>query len=191
MVNASEGILEEHEEHHEEEHHHEENAHIWVSIEMYKNQVKNIAKDLCRLDPENKEIYQKNESEYLKKLKSLQEEMKMVLKNIKQKDIVTFHEAFSFFAEEFDLHVVAVIEREPGTNPSAGELAKIIDTIKKTNATAIFVEPQYEASTAEVIARETKKPVYTLDPVVSGTLEKDAYEKIMRKNMEVLKEAMQ
>ena len=111
------------------------------------------------------------------------------LDNLENKNIVTFHEAFEFFAEEFGLNIVGVIEREPGTNPSAGEVAKIIDKIKETSATAIFVEPQYEDSTANVIARETNIPVYTLDPVVTGKLEKEEYENIMKKNLETLEEA--
>ena len=106
------------------------------------------------------------------------------------KNIITFHEAFEFFAEEFNLNVVGVIEREPGTYPSAGEVAEIIDKIKQVNAKAIFVEPQYSRSAADTISKETKVPIYVLDPVVSGEYENDAYEKIMRENLKNLKEAL-
>ena len=197
IVNASDGILEAHNEeehaegkHEEHGHHHGENAHIWVSISMYIEQVKNIADALGKLDSSNSGKYLANANAYIKKLEELRVEMHSELGVLRKRNIATFHEAFEFFAEEFQLNVVAVIEREPGTNPSAGELAKIIDEVKDTKAGAIFVEPQYEASTANVIARETKIPVYMLDPIVTGELEKDAYEKIMQKNLEVLKEAL-
>ena len=127
---------------------------------------------------------------YIEKLKTLKNEMHGKLDNLEKKNIVTFHEAFSYFADEFNLNVVAVIEREPGTSPSAGQLAKIIDEIKERSAEAIFVEPQYEKTTANVISKETGVPVYTLDPIVSGKLDKGEYERIMRENLKVLEEAL-
>lgn len=198
IINASDGILEKHEdedhheeiEKHEEGHHHEQNSHIWVSISMYIEQVRNIANKLSEIDTKNKEKYLSNANAYIEKLESLKNEMHNELDDLEHRNIITFHEAFEFFAEEFNLNVVAVIEREPGTSPSAGELAEIINKTKDTNAVAIFVEPQYDSSVAKVIASETNKPVYTLDPIVTGELNKDAYEKIMKENLEVLKEAL-
>ena len=96
--------------------------------------------------------------------------MHEVLDKKENKKIVTFHEAFEFFAEEFNLEIVAVIEREPGTYPSAGEVADIIDLVREKEAKAIFVEPQYSRSAADTIARETNIPVYSLDPIVTGEL---------------------
>lgn len=203
VVDSSQGIMEQHNEenhvndeeesHHSEDghsHEHGENAHIWVSISLYIKQVENIAYGLAKYDEANKELYLSNAKNYNEKLQELKDEMHNKLDNLENKDIVTFHEAFEFFAEEFDLNIVSVIEREPGTNPSAGEVAKIIDKVKESNARAIFVEPQYEKSTANVIARETGIPVYTLDPIVTGELTKDAYEKLMMENINCLEEAL-
>lgn len=196
IVDSSEGILESHDEEHEhnEEHSHDhehgENAHIWVSVSLYINQVENIKNGLCVIDPSNKEIYEKNAKEYIEKLQELKNEMHEELDDIRDKNIVTFHEAFEFFAEEFGLNIVAVIEREPGTYPSAGELADIIEVVEKTQAKAIYTEPQYFENAANIIARETGRKLYSLDPIVSGKLEKDAYEKIMRENLDVLIESL-
>ena len=55
---------------------------------------------------------------------------------------------------------------------------------------AIFVEPQYPAKSAVVIARETGATLYTLDPVVSGPVESDAYLAIMARNEAELKRAL-
>lgn len=198
IINSSEGILENDEdEHHEEqglhhEHNHsdEENAHIWVSIDLYIKQVQNIANELAKIDEKNAEKYLENAQNYIERLKALDQEMHSELKNLENKNIVTFHEAFDYFAEEYGLNIVAVIENEPGTSPSAGQVAQIIEKIKETSAVAIFVEPQYEKTAANVISKETGIPVYTLDPIVSGSLEKGEYERIMRENLEVLKEAL-
>lgn len=195
IINSSEGILEEHnheecEEEHGHAHAHEENAHIWVSIDLYIKQVENIAAELSRLDASNADKYLANSKAYIERLEDLKKEMHERLYDLENKNIVTFHEAFEYFADEFDLNVVAVIERESGTSPSAGEVAKIIDEIREISAVAIFVEPQYEDFSANVIANETGVPVYTLDPIVTGKLEKGEYERIMRENLLVLEEAL-
>ena len=196
IINSSEGILEEEHSHeecedeHSHEHTHSVNAHIWVNIDLYIEQIKNITNELARLDAGNADKYVANSSAYIERLEELEKEMHEKLDDLENKNIVTFHEAFEYFAEEFDLNIVAVIESEPGTSPSAGEVAKIIDKIREISAAAIFVEPQYGESSANVIANETKVPVYTLDPIVTGELEKGEYERIMRENLLVLEEAL-
>lgn len=204
IVDASEGILDHHEEeYHEEEkhqeesshvhehsHEHGENAHIWVNISMHIKQVENIRDELVKLDRKNAEKYIENANIYISKLEQLKENMHDALGNIENNKIVTFHEAFEYFAEEFDLEIVSVIEREPGTYPSAGEVADIIDLVRNKEVKAIFVEPQYSRSAANTIARETEIPVYELDPIVTGELNKDSYINLMNKNLMVLKEAL-
>lgn len=199
VINASDGIIHEHEEeeieHNDEgelEHTHEhgENAHIWVSISMHIEQIKKIRDELVKIDSKNAEAYIENANHYILKLEDLKARMHQSLDNIENKKIVTFHEAFEFFAEEFALEIVAVIEREPGTYPSAGEVANIIDLIRSKEVKAIFVEPQYSRSAADTIARETGVSVYTLDPIVTGELDKDSYIELMNHNLEVLEEAL-
>ena len=168
----------------------EYNGHIWVSIENYKIQVQNISNQLAELDPAHKSQYIENSKKYIEKLDKLQNDMHSALDNIKNRDIITFHEAFDYFADEFNLNVVLVIEREPGSEPSASELAETINLIKKTNTNAIFVEPQYPRTSADTISAETNVVVYTLDPCVTGDMNKDAYINTMRQNLQVLSEAL-
>ncbi len=170
----------------------EKNPHVWVSITGAISEVKNIVQGLSELDPSNSEKYQKNGEEYIQKLEKLKEKMHNELNNITKRDIVTFHEAFPYFAQEFNLNIVSVIEREPGTEPSAGELAQLIEDIKKTGVKVLFAEPQYSTKAAESIANQTGAELYYLDPVVTGPkdAEKDSYERTMEENLRVLKEAL-
>lgn len=196
IVNASEGILKEEEHNHEHEnenehdHSHEENPHIWVSISLYIEQIKNITKALSIQDTANAEIYNENANKYIAELEILKTKMHSELDNLESSNIVTFHEAFHYFAEEFGLNVVSVIEREPGTSPSARDVAEIIDMIREMDVNAIFVEPGYLKTAADTISKETGVAIYELDPAVSGTFEKEAYVEIMNKNLKVLLEAL-
>lgn len=172
----------------------EENPHVWVSVSNAIIQVNNIAEQLAALDPVNAEKYKNNAGVYTKKLEALRTDMHSSLDNVKTKDIITFHEAFPYFAKEFNLNIVDVIEREPGTEPSPKELEETIDKVKELKVKALFAEPQYPAKAAEVIAKETGAKVYTLDPAVTGESKADAYDdyiNTMKKNLDVLKEALQ
>lgn len=172
----------------------EENPHVWVSVSNAIIQVKNIAEQLAALDPANAEKYKSNANVYTKKLESLREDMHSNLDNVKTKNIITFHEAFPYFAKEFNLNIIDVIEREPGTEPSPKELEETIDKVKQLKVKALFAEPQYPAKAAEVIAKETGAKVFTLNPAVTGESKPNAYDDyiiIMKKNLDVLKEALQ
>lgn len=175
---------------HEDEHN--VNAHIWVSISGAIDEVKNIGEQLAVADPDNAEKYKSNTSEYVKKLEAQKEKMAAALKDIKDRNIVTFHEAFPYFAKEFNLNIIEVIEIEDESKTSAGELADSIKKIKESNVKALFAEPKYSSNIIQTVAKETGIKVYELDPVVTGPqdADMDAYIKAMDKNLEVLVEAL-
>jgi zinc transport system substrate-binding protein len=172
----------------------EGNPHIWVSISGAIGQVKNIARGLAVADPAHAEQYQKNAAAYVAKLEALRGEMHAALDGIKNRDIMTFHEAFPYFSREFQLNIVGVVEREPGSEPNAKELAGTIESVKKRNVRALFAEPQYPAKSARVIERETGVRLSILDPVVTGPRDpaqaRDFYLVAMRKNLDVLRRAL-
>ncbi|MCX8128770.1 MAG: metal ABC transporter substrate-binding protein [Clostridia bacterium] len=198
VIEASEGIelLEEKHNHEDtekaEEHIEEVNPHVWVSISKAIQQVQNIGRKLAEYDPDNESGYKANTEAYVKRLEEQKEKMHKALKDLKNRRIVTFHEAFTYFAKEFVLDIAAVIEREPGSDPSAQELKDTIETVRKNNIKALFAEPQYSSGAAETISRETGAKVFTLDPAVTGEAngDTDAYIKIMDKNLDVLREAL-
>lgn len=202
IIEASDGIEllkdsyhedDDHDDDDETEHHHEENPHVWVSISNNIQQVKNIAKELSTLDPKNSTKYQANANEYIQKLEALKAEMHQSLSTISNRDIVTFHEAFPYFAKEFDLNIVGVIEVEPDSEPSAKEMEETINTIKTLGVKSLFIEPQYPSKVAYTIAEETGAKVYTLDPIVTGESNEDSYDDYinkMKENLKTLKEAL-
>ncbi len=170
------------------------NPHVWVSITDAIQQVKNITAELSDADPAHADAYKANALEYVQKLEALKKEMHAELDNLPHRDIVTFHEAFPYFAKEFKLNIISVVEREPGTEPSPKELEDTVEQVKKLPVKVLFTEPQYSPGAAETIARETGAKIYSLDPVVTGAADSsaaDAYINAMKKNAEVLKEALQ
>lgn len=179
---------------HDHHHHHghgDVNEHVWVSPELAIRQVWNIAKGLADIDPDRGDAYRANAKAYADKLGALRKRMATELRPLRGKRVVTFHEAFPYFAREFGLEVAAVVQREPGTEPSPKELAETIDLVRSSKVVAVFAEPQYPASGAQAIRRETGVQFGVLDPVVTGPeapeKARDAYLAAMEKNLAVLK----
>lgn len=199
IIDTSEGIeliksdyeeeSDDHDHDHDHDHDEEYNPHVWLSVENAIKQVENIENKLIEYNSINKDKYSQNAREYIEQLSNLDNKIHSELDNIKNKNIVTFHEAFPYFAKEYGLNIVGVVQREAGSEPSAKELQETIEKIKKLDVKAICVEPQYSTKAAETISKETNVKVYTLDPIVTEESKNSSYIDIMNKNLETLKEA--
>ena len=166
------------------------NPHLWVSVDGAMAQATNIAAGLAAADPTHADAYRRNAAAYTAQLRTLQTRMRAGLAGVRTRKIVTLHEAFPYFAREFGLTVAGVIERDPGSEPAARELAETIALVRRLGIPAVFAEPQYAARSAEAIARETGARVYRLDPAVTGPDDPGAYVTIMDHNLAVLREAL-
>jgi zinc transport system substrate-binding protein len=166
------------------------NPHVWVSVRGAIGQARAITAGLCARDPRHAAAYQRNAAAYIAQLEALRAELQVGLSGATTRTIITFHEAFPYFAHEFGLTVAAVIEREPGSEPNPRELADTIALVRTTGVTTLCAEPQYSARAAQAIARETGARVYLLDPAVTGPPQKDAYLTIMRANLATLQRAL-
>jgi zinc transport system substrate-binding protein len=170
------------------------NPHVWVSFEGARRQAENIAEALASASPDHAEAFRANARAYTDKLSALEKTMREALAPYAGTPVVTFHEAFPYFARDFGLEIAGVIESEPGTEPSARQLADTIQLVRARGVKALFGEPQFSDRSAQVIARETGAKVYQLDPVVTGPAApedaRDAYLRAMEKNLSVLQEAL-
>ena len=166
------------------------NPHVWVSPSLAISQTWTIAAGLARQDPARAAAYRQNAAAYAGRLASLRERMVMELQTVTNRAIVTFHNAFDYFARDCGLDVVAVVQPEADAQPSAREMARTIATIRAKGVNAIFAEPQYPAGVADAIARETAARVYVLDPAASGPPADAAYIETMQQNLRTLREAL-
>lgn len=199
VIDASEGIEmlpsvseHDHDDHDDHDHDHEGevmNAHVWLDPSLAMVQVRNIAEGLANADPDHADAYRSNAEAYILKLERLKADIAEQLAPYAGWEIITFHEAFTYFAEAFGLHVAGVIATEPGEEPSTRDIADTCDLVNTLGIRTLFVEPQYPQKAAQTIARETGASIYTLDPCVSGDGSMESYENIMRENARVLTEA--
>lgn len=200
VVDASRGVslLEDCSEHdhghddHGHDHDHAYNAHIWLDAENAILMISNLADGLIAELPQHADAIAANRDAYVSRLAALDTELTAALTALPHKDIITFHEAFPYFAEAYGLHVAAVINRDPDDALSPRQLAELCHTVRDLGTPPLFTEPQYEDIAAATVSRETGAPLYTLDPIVTGPAEAPLthYEDMMRQNLSVLLDAL-
>ena len=193
VTDASEGVIlphTEHDDHDHDDHDHDVNAHIWLDVQNAVIMTHNLCEGMAQAWPEHRTALEANRDAYLLRLYALDKELKATLAPVQGQAIITFHEAFPYFAEAYGLIVEGVIAGDSGEEPSTRQIARTCDLVKEKGVKALFIEPQYPAKSAETIARETGAGIFTLDPVVSGDGTPESYEELMRKNAQVLTEAL-
>ena len=203
LVDTSNGIStldsEKHDDHakeddhdgHEEEdkHNHEDlDPHIWLNPVYAQLQVKNIANALSNSDPTNKNYYQSNAAIYNKELDLLDSKIRTELSGCKT-DFITFHNAFSYFSEEYGLTQHTIIS----SNDSHGEvtpqtLENIISLARELNIKVIFAEESTSTKTSQVIADEIGGKVLVLSPL--EIVSDETYVEKMTQNLNNLKDAL-
>ena len=171
----------------------EVNSHLWLDPSRAVRMAENLAAGLIRLLPADEAAVSANLQDYRSRLEALDERLREGLKDLSRRDIVTFHEAFPYFADAYGLHVVAVVNREPGEVLTPSQMGILVREIVRLGNPPLFVEPQYTDLSALTLSRETGSSVYSLDPMVTGPEENvplDYYETVMQQNMNTLREAL-
>jgi zinc transport system substrate-binding protein len=143
--------------------------HIWVSPLNAKIMVQNICDGLVQVDPANKDYYEQNRDAYLQKLDALDQELRSSLANIKNRAFIVLHPAWGYFARDYDLEQIPI--EIGGKEPSAQDVARIIDEAKQRNIKIIFASPQFNPQMAEVIANEIGGKVVLIDDLARDYIE--------------------
>ncbi len=167
------------ESHHEEERHaneyehdaHQESTqdpHIWLSPVLVKKQAKTIADTLIDLYPQQQRIFEQNLADFLARIDQLDQQLRVALKGKEGMKFIVFHPSWGYFADTYELEQVA-IEIE-GKTPKPAQLQELIEHARAERVTAVFVQPQFSAKSAETLAREIGGTVILIDPLAEDWL---------------------
>lgn len=163
--------------------------HIWLNPVLVKKQIENIASALVKLDPKNTEYYNKNADAYNAKLNMLDNKIRTDISMCDKKDFIAFHNAFAYFAKEYDLNQHTIIGVNPQAEPTAATLQKIIETAKSLDLNIIFTEEAVNPRISEVLANEIGGKVLVLSPI-EIPVENEDYVSRMEQNLANLKEEL-
>jgi zinc transport system substrate-binding protein len=145
-------------------HHHgagEMDQHTWLDPQLAKIQAGTIATTLIRIDPGRKEQYEKNLQDFRKDLDAIHEQLSKALAPVKGKSFFVFHPAYGYFGDAYGLKQIAV--QLGGKEPTARQLARLIELAKEDEVRVIFVQPQFPKKSAEALAKAIGGAVVPLD----------------------------
>ena len=170
------------------DHSHDVNAHAWMSVKNYRKQVDNIATGLGQAAPKYSASFLANAKVYDGKLEELQVEQESLLTLTQGKDVVMFHCAYDYVAEDLGLEVAFCMDLDEERQVSAGEVAEVLEVIEHHGVKYIFAEALYGTDMCEMVQKEVDINVIYLDPLNRGEYEADSYLIGMRNNIRLIKD---
>jgi ABC-type Zn uptake system ZnuABC Zn-binding protein ZnuA len=163
----------------------EKNPHFWLDPTLVKQYyLPAIAARLTELDPDGRADYEANAASYGAELIALDAELKDKLAEIpaKNRRLVTFHDAFPYFASHYDFELIGVILENVGQEPTASELAALVEKVQDAGVKAVFSEAQFSPELTQTLADEAgiETVVTTLYNDALGPAPADTYLGLMR-----------
>jgi zinc transport system substrate-binding protein len=143
--------------------------HIWLSPPLVSKQAHAILTALQEIDPAHRSTYEANYQTFVSEIADLDAELKTIFAGKRGLQFMVFHPAWGYFADTYDLQQLPV-EIE-GKNPKPAQLTELIEHAQANDIQVIFVQPQFSARSAELIAREIGGQVVFADPLAEDWAE--------------------
>ncbi|MBE9206447.1 zinc ABC transporter substrate-binding protein [Nostoc sp. LEGE 06077] len=164
------------------------NPHVWLDPVLAKQQVINIRDGLIAADPENTATYTTNAAAYIQELEKLNGEFQQALQKKTNCTFVTFHDAYPYLAQRYNLKQLAVVQI-PEDQLSPTEIQTVVNTVKKYKVKALFSEPGVDNKLLKSLSQDLKLNLQTLDSLEKGDKDPQYYFKAMRMNLQTLETA--
>ena len=170
-----------------------QNPHLFMDVKYAELYVDRIAAALESADPAHASAYETQAAAYKGQLETLDGWVRSQIATIPEanRKIVTFHNAFPYYAREYGITIVGVAVHAPGQDPNAGYTAQLIEAIKQAGVKAIFSESQFPTKLVDQLAAEANcKVVANLYDDALGNAPVTSYEAVIRWDTTQLVEAL-
>jgi zinc transport system substrate-binding protein len=166
------------------------NSHTFISFSNAIQQSYAIARALGALRPELAATFQKNASEYARRLRAEKAKAADQLVNAKVNRVVTVHDGYGYLMQEFGIEIVGVVEPAHGLIPSAKELGAMVDLLKKEQVGIVFAEESFPEPLLKVLRDEGHAHVYVITHIASGPYTPEKFEVEMQRNTDSIVKAL-
>ncbi len=173
-------------------HNHENNSHVWMSLDLYQQEVEAIAAGLAQIDRDHASDYNEAAASYIASLQeALAPQIKALQEKLSGQPIVVLHEAYDYIAQDVGAEVVGTLDLDEERQVSAGEVADIIGIIDDKQVGLVLAEEDYGSDMGGMIMAETSAKVVYLNTLIHGTYEADDYAKVMVDNYKLILQALE
>ncbi|KAF0091844.1 MAG: zinc transport system substrate-binding protein [Fusobacteria bacterium] len=130
----------------------ERDHHTWLSPKRVMVMVEKIAEVLIAEDPDNEEVYLTNKTDYLMKLDELDKEISAMLEGKAQRTFLIFHPALGYFADDYDLEMLALEEEGKEADPK--RIGELVDFAKSKGIKAVLTTEEISSKQVKAFAEE-------------------------------------
>lgn len=162
LENTGEGVIAEHGQY---------DPHLWLGIKGAETEVTNIKNAFVQADPANKAYYEANAQSYIDQLEALYNDYSAKFAAVEKKSFVTGHAAFGYLCRDFGLTQNSVEDVFAEGEPSAQQLAELVDYCRQNGVTTIFAEEMASPEISQTLANEvgaSVKTIYTMESAENG-----------------------
>ena len=168
------------------------NSHTYIAINGAVQQIYNIADELVKLSPENRDRFEQNARSYIKSLRKMLAAALQKINANKSNNlrIATVHDGYTYLLSELGIEVTAVIQPRHGIEPSPRQLQDTIKRIQQANVNVLFGELDYQKKYVDIIFNETGCRIYQLSHVSKGPYSKQKFALDMKQNLDTIVQAV-
>lgn len=152
--------------------HSDGNPHIFLDPLRMLQISEKLKNELVKLTPENEALFNQNQNKFKKEIEENLKTWKKTLSEIKYKNIITYHQSFSYFFDRFGLKSVGQLEPKPGLPPTANHMAKLLNIAKNESVNLILIENYFIPVSANKLASQMKNVRVAVVPISIGGSEK-------------------
>jgi zinc transport system substrate-binding protein len=140
--------------------------HIWLSPPLVKIQVRHILTGLREIDPSHGDRYERNYNDFLRAIDLLDRQLKQKFSGVKDRRFLVFHPSWGYLAQAYGLKMTAI--EVQGKDPKPAQLQALIAYARREGIKVVFVQPQFSARSARLIAGEIGGQVAFADPLAEN-----------------------
>ncbi len=131
------------------------NPHLWTNPLLARRYAEIVKDDMSDRDPDNADFYAVNYEAFSARIDVLDAAMRESFATIPKRQLLTYHDAYAYFANDYDWEVIGAIQVSDFEDPTASEVADLIDQVREEQLPAIFGSEVFSSPVLEQIARET------------------------------------
>jgi ABC-type Zn uptake system ZnuABC Zn-binding protein ZnuA len=133
------------------------NPHLWMDVALAIRYAELARDELAIADPGNAATYRTNATAYISKLRALDTAVQSAVNTVEpqHRALLTYHDSFAYFAKHYGMRVIGAIQPADFSEPSAREVARLIDQIRTLGLPAIFGSEVFPSKVLAQIARDS------------------------------------
>jgi zinc transport system substrate-binding protein len=163
--------------------------HYWLTVPNARRIAVTIADDLQARFPDKAGRIRGNLATYDRELQDADARIRKIISGIRNRDLVTLHDAWYYFAEAYGLHIVGTFEPTAGREPTPQYLAELSEAVRRVGAETLYSEPFLPLNGLEQFLKDEGLTVTELDPL-EGT-STASYAATLTRNAEIIRDHQQ